>query len=183
MASASALAGAFTNLGVAANRTANKTNVVAKKVRGCLLCFRGRQRVVDARGGERRNVFPPTSCSRVRIPYFARRGPRARVALLSHRGAAHLGSWLREGSPRLDPWGPCASLIFCKNRLADRFSLTSRRCKSLLSQLISTPLFFSIQVSAARAGVRSGKRNLTVRLCSIPFPPLPSAAHKRTTSP
>jgi hypothetical protein len=34
MASASALAGAFTNLAVAAHRTANKTNVVAKKVRG-----------------------------------------------------------------------------------------------------------------------------------------------------
>ena len=33
MASASALAGAFTSLGVSANRTAKKTNVVAKKVR------------------------------------------------------------------------------------------------------------------------------------------------------
>ena len=33
MASASALAGAFTNLAVSANRTAKKTNVVAKKVR------------------------------------------------------------------------------------------------------------------------------------------------------
>jgi hypothetical protein len=34
MASASALAGAFTNFAVAANRTATKTNVVGKKVRG-----------------------------------------------------------------------------------------------------------------------------------------------------
>ena len=33
MASASALAGAFTTLGVAANKTAKRTNVVAKKVR------------------------------------------------------------------------------------------------------------------------------------------------------
>jgi hypothetical protein len=33
MASASALAGAFSTLAVSANRTAKKTNVVAKKVR------------------------------------------------------------------------------------------------------------------------------------------------------
>ena len=66
-------------------------------------------------------------------------------------------------------------LIFCKNRLAlTGFSLTSRRSMSLLSQLMSTPLFFSTQGSAAHAGVRSGKRNLTVRLCAIPFSPLPS---------
>lgn len=47
MASASALAGAFTSLGVSANRTAKKTNVVAKKVRA---------RVDDrfSRGGYRR---------------------------------------------------------------------------------------------------------------------------------
>jgi hypothetical protein len=47
MASASALAGTFTSLGVSANRTAKKTNVVAKKVRA---------RVDDrfSRGGYRR---------------------------------------------------------------------------------------------------------------------------------
>ena len=66
MASASALAGAFTNLAVSANRTAKKTNVVAKKVRdgergGMGLDGRKKKKIRTWVGWEAGGGIPPAS--------------------------------------------------------------------------------------------------------------------------